>query len=543
IHCHDRSSMIEEIGSFVIVDSNVFVDLIYKAYLEKPCENCNKLKIYVDSYSVCSGSPTVLLSCHSRGCIWTKKIKCSLSVSGFGPSKTQFNELPARMVYSFLLAGLCNRNYDEVLTLLDVDHLTAPQFQKYGDKLHDVVQNLLHPILKQNRDKLRYQVSNILMIDGRWSSRGWNANECTVSVFNAVSKELLYVDHILRKLNHNDKHGNYIGASSAMEGFSLERICQHFKSENLSIDMIVHDHDAESLKIIQKYFPEAGEYFDVAHKGKNLKKKIIKLKKSFPSLTGFGDRVLKSFMWCLRNCCGDVTEFKILMTNQYNHFCDIDHTTCQHASEYIPKWSFITDEDTRIVLWKEYKEVIDKADKYVKRFGTNIAESFNNVISKYCNKRLNFHPSYCLRANLAAFQYVMPHYKYEIFKNLGLKISNKLKKKIFEEVVKKEKQHNKRQMPEYIEKTKINRYKKRKRNCNKPGQHEYKGKKVRPLTIKQLKEKIEILGVKMPSKLKKHDDIEKFYEDLIKLPNCWVEIEPLDIDELDLENETDELVE
>ena len=166
---------------------------------------------------------------------------------------------------------------------------------------------------------------------------------------------------------------------------------------------------------------------------------------------------------------------------------------CEHAANYIPKWHFITDPDAQDALWKEFQQINDNANKYIKQFGTNIAESFNNIIAKYCNKRLNFHSSYRLRANLAALQYVMPHYKYEIFKQLGLKISKKQTEKILADVVKKEKQHIKRQRPEYVEKKRANRYRKRKRNANKVGQHEYKGRKHN-VTMKELKEKIKAMG-------------------------------------------------
>ncbi len=530
VHKHDNSGIREDLGSYIILDSKVFIDLVYDAYLEKPCPICLKFKIYLDHYTSQGGSSSLQLSCHTKGCTWTKRIRCSSPILDGQGHRMKYSELPGRLVYSFMLAGLTYKNYEEVLTLLDVDYLSNSQFINYCNKLHSAVSSILDPILKQNRMKMKELNSSIIMIDGRWSSRGWNANECTVSVFNAVTKELLYVEHVLRKLGSSDKYGKYIGASSAMEGHAIEIICKKFVEEDVSIDMVVHDHDGETMKIINKYYPDAGEYFDVAHKGKNLKKKIIKMKKDFPELAGFGDRVLRSFIWCLKNCYGDASQFQILMRNQYNHFCDISHEECSHDKQYHPKWTYITDEDTRSALWSEYSDIMGKADKYVKRFGTNAAESFNGLISKFCNKRLNLHNSYTLRANIAALQYVKPDYRYAVMKALNVEISNNLKEAIFEDVVKKEKQHNIRQKEEYKEKTKVNRSKKRKRNVNTSNQYEYKGRKL-TLTIKQLKEKINLMGVKVPSRLKKKEDINKFYEDLQILPNIWVEIEPLDIEE------------
>ena len=83
--------------------------------------------------------------------------------------------------------------------------------------------------MKENRRKLLEAGTAILTMDGRWSSRGWNANECTVSVFNAVTKELLDIEHVLRKLNSADSYGSYYGASSAMEGVAVHAICKRRK--------------------------------------------------------------------------------------------------------------------------------------------------------------------------------------------------------------------------------------------------------------------------------------------------------------------------
>src|SRR5690606_5317999 len=50
-HPHDLTTITNDIGSYIIMDSKVFLDIIYDGYLEKPCSICKKNKVYLDSYT------------------------------------------------------------------------------------------------------------------------------------------------------------------------------------------------------------------------------------------------------------------------------------------------------------------------------------------------------------------------------------------------------------------------------------------------------------------------------------------------------------
>ena len=117
-------------------------------------------------------------------------------------------DFTCQMMYAFLLSGLSYQNYEEVLDILDVDHFSQPQFNVYCQKMESVVINLLEPILLSNRNQFQNSGKSYLVLDGRWSSRGWNANECTVSFFNGLTGDLAHVEHIIRKMYPKDIHGN-----------------------------------------------------------------------------------------------------------------------------------------------------------------------------------------------------------------------------------------------------------------------------------------------------------------------------------------------
>ena len=109
-----------------------------------------------DSFNCNSGSPTLYLRCHTSGCIWVKTVHTSESITDKYGHRLHCSEMPAKMIYAFLLSGLTYQNYEEVLDILDVDHFSQPpQFNVYCQKMESVVTNLLEPILLSNRNQLQ----------------------------------------------------------------------------------------------------------------------------------------------------------------------------------------------------------------------------------------------------------------------------------------------------------------------------------------------------------------------------------------------------
>ena len=59
--------------------------------------------------------PSLYLRCHTNGCIWSKTIRTSEPIRDKNGRRLRCSELPAKMVYSFLLSGLTYQNYDEIM--------------------------------------------------------------------------------------------------------------------------------------------------------------------------------------------------------------------------------------------------------------------------------------------------------------------------------------------------------------------------------------------------------------------------------------------
>ena len=234
-----------------------------------------------------------------------------------------------------------------------------------------------------------------------------------VSFFDAENNELLLVEHVVRKLSLHDKYGSYRGASSSMDGAGIEAGMLTFVEDGINIHGVVHDHDGETMKIIQKYYPAAIEMNDPAHRVK-LFKKIISLGSLHKQLKRIGNKCSRMLMYAIRHCDGQqLANFKQLMMNQFNHITNRDHSCCTHDVDYIPRNGFITDERARGLLWLEFEKIISIGEKYVENYGTNTAEAFNHEITKFCPKSINFHSTYVLRANLAALARVSPKYNWK----------------------------------------------------------------------------------------------------------------------------------
>jgi hypothetical protein len=70
-------------------------------------------------------------------------------------------------------------------------------------------------IIAENQKKV-LNLEIIITVDVNWSHKRWSVNECCCIVFDAKTGKFLDLEIIIR--NSRDKHGNYEGAFSFMEG-------------------------------------------------------------------------------------------------------------------------------------------------------------------------------------------------------------------------------------------------------------------------------------------------------------------------------------
>lgn len=379
------------------MDMNYFLKMVYNLILERPCVVCNRKNICIAHCTTIGNSPSFLLQCMTSKCSWKYTIHCS------GPWRGKVKELPARMLYSFVLAGLTYQNYEEVMRCMDNNGFSHNTWMKLVNDIDEICSNMLQSIINKNVESAT-GLDIIMSIDGGWSHRGWNANECSVAAFDLSTGALLDLEILVRKLPGDNK-GNFEGPSCAMEGEGTKRICARLKEKGVNVAYIVHDRDGKTANIVKEAFPDVQEFNDGGHAANNFRKKIIALVKDFPEFKGLGATCLRSFIYCMKNCEGNKQEFEKMMKNQYNHICNLNHKHCTHSKLYQPKgWNFVTSENARAQLWKEIETILDRSEHYVHKYSSNICESFFNSRTKFISKRLNMRVQFQMRTKAAALK-------------------------------------------------------------------------------------------------------------------------------------------
>jgi hypothetical protein len=131
-------------------------------------------------------------------------------------------------------------------------------------------------------------------LDCRWSSRGFNAEEATVTVIENETGEVIFRCHILRKRKRFWKHRLYAGSSKGMEGFGVLAFIKLLIEEGFTVDRFSHDNDATTKKHVMDAFPEAKEELCVCHAAKKFREHVIRASKKHKELRGYGP---KAFQW------------------------------------------------------------------------------------------------------------------------------------------------------------------------------------------------------------------------------------------------------
>jgi hypothetical protein len=325
-------------SSVFLVDGDNLWQLLDKYVLNGCCSKCGNKTLFLSNWTrLQSCSPTFSFKCGFNGCKFQDTFRCSKGLNG----SHRIAELPVKLIISFLTAGLTYTNYQEVLGLMDMEGMSETQFLKYVDMLELETKEMVKELLLQHTTEALEEGSVAIVSDGGWSSRGWNALECTVFVFNAKTGKLLDFENVIKELP-GCKHGNYVGNSTTMEGEGLRRIIARLHSLEIDISYLVHDGDNTSLAICQQHYPDIKELSDTGHLKNNFRKKIVALKSLYPELKGFGSKCVTAFASSLKRCDGDVTKFTKLMKGWFYHFCGHSHESCTHGADFIPfKWHYI----------------------------------------------------------------------------------------------------------------------------------------------------------------------------------------------------------
>jgi hypothetical protein len=163
-------------------------------------------------------------------------------------------------------------------------------------KLGEYIEKKLEKSEKKWRIECAVDNTNLsAALDCRWSSRGHNAEEATVTCCCSTKNKVLTHSHLMGKQENSSKKRDYVGTSKGMEGEGVARICKKLKEENYELIRVSHDNDASTMAQIKDVFPTCIEELDVGHAANNICKKVKEMGREHKVLVGFGEKVKRRF--------------------------------------------------------------------------------------------------------------------------------------------------------------------------------------------------------------------------------------------------------
>ena len=185
----------------------------------------------------------------SKLCIEAGQIKATLKcracgelsyISNFSKDHPEAKKL---LPYAAMLAGLTFTQFLQISLFANLEGVSKSTWETLEEEMRDVVTELLDEKINQNLKKIKEKIpSGIeIIIDCRWSSRGFFAEEATVTVWETQTNTIIGRYHILRKKEKDSENRTYEGSSKAMEGYGVNKVMQNLQKEGILVKSFTHD--------------------------------------------------------------------------------------------------------------------------------------------------------------------------------------------------------------------------------------------------------------------------------------------------------------
>ncbi len=246
-------------------------------------------------------------------------------------------------------------------------------------------------------ERTKQQKKVNLVGDGRCDSPGFNATYGTYTLMNEVNNEIIdfFIAHVRNSKN-----------SQNMEKYGLKYLLKYLQDRGLTINMLTTDQHLQIRKFLKTEYPKICHQYDIWHRSKNLKKKLVKVakKKAFSDLNPWIKSIVNHFWWSCANCGGDEKKLKEMWSSLLYHIQNIhkwrgkksSYTKCSHpklsmrdklAKKWLSSGSPAYGALQKIVL---DKRLMDDLPNLVHFKHSGNIEVYHNLLLKYCPKRLSF---------------------------------------------------------------------------------------------------------------------------------------------------------
>lgn len=157
---------------------------------------------------------------------------------------TEQLEIPNRITHAAALT-IDHRQFCDFLDLAGLQHYSKAQYFRVAARLGDVIEEKVTRSMRRAREKAKEASAKkgrsglSVAVDCRWSSRGWNAEEATITMIDLDTGAIIYLVHVLRQRGPPTTIADpaapyrsatettlqgYIGTSRGMEGAGFRRV-------------------------------------------------------------------------------------------------------------------------------------------------------------------------------------------------------------------------------------------------------------------------------------------------------------------------------
>lgn len=259
----------------------------------------------------------------------------------------------------FILATLASRlSYQQTSWFFTFLDLTPPSKQQFYRKQRQYlmkIEDYASKLWASHRAEVRQRQTHLkrvgagsvaldVAIDGRWTNpRGFNSEQCTVTITDLESNKILWRVHVQRKRNSATPFQQYSGSARSMEGWGAEQVFAMMKEEHFVIGSYVHDNDASMSKLIREHFPNAKEFQCLSHAAKNLVIHLRNLEERYPEAKNIATRG-KKWLYTAANAARDkigkqmeatIIEELEASIRQFVDHCRGIHDKCWHTMPYL----------------------------------------------------------------------------------------------------------------------------------------------------------------------------------------------------------------
>ena len=191
------------------------------------------------------GTVQYTVTCKNEGCL-----RKEIFNSGMGIN-------PLSEVLAALRVGHNYEHYASQKHFQGMACMASTTFEQYKCKVEEAAACVLEELLESNRRhvKAKYGRALWIQLDMRWSHRGFNADEGTLTVLECRTGLVIWRYHVVRNHTKGEEHKrayeNYEGTSRGMEGYSVDQVMQDVKACGFRIHTFIHDNDASTANRIK----------------------------------------------------------------------------------------------------------------------------------------------------------------------------------------------------------------------------------------------------------------------------------------------------